>query len=356
MANEIGVELEEPNAPEADRTKGAFKKFFDDPKNIATALIFGASLAMPRQQGQDGLSTMVQRAAGAAAFRGTLQSGVQNAQLKREQTAFERAQVDQENQQRERQISVAEQGVGLQNTQLAMDQNQFERDLMSRDRNAQLDRDLQASLARLPKVSTDEDYVAIAMQSVPYLLETMEFEEGLTPVQKMEIAQRQALKGVMVFRNMLTSGAKVVTGPDGQSYVDDGTGPPPAITPAGAPQAAAPTATPTAAPPREAAGARAARLKEEQAQSPFAPTFGQNVQRRRAEQEATRGQDIMQQSIVAMKPHALRFQRTMEIGGRPNADIVKQLARFEDDQLQQMGLRPQVIVGLRQLAQQLPAE
>jgi len=360
MAQEpdIGVELEEENTASPDRTKGAFKKFFDDPKNIATALIFGASLAMPREQGQDGLQTMVQRAAGAAAFRGTLQSGVQNAQLKREQTAFERTQAERENQQRERQIGVAEEGVGLQRTQLrtqatndAMDYNIAERQLMSHDENARLDRDLQSALARLPKVSTDEDYVAIAMQSVPYLLETMEFEEGLTPVQKMEIAQRQALKGVMIFRNSLAN-AKVVIGSDGQSYVDDGTGPPPPIVPAGAP---APT-PPTAPAPQEAPAARAARISQEQRRSSFSPTGSERRELNQAKYAVSQQENMRREQVEFLIPMARRFQRLVEIGGRPQAIDVRRLSELTDQELQQIGLRPQAITGLRSLAQQLPAK
>ena len=89
---DIGLALEDQNQAPPDRSQNPFAKFFQDPKNIATALVFGAALAQPRRPDSDGLQTLLQRAVGAGVFRGALESGTYQTQLKREDTAFQRAQ------------------------------------------------------------------------------------------------------------------------------------------------------------------------------------------------------------------------------------------------------------------------
>ncbi len=353
MANEVGLELEEPAQPAPDRTKGAFAKFFDDPKNIATALIFGASLAMPRQEGHNGLSTLLQRATGAAAFRGALESGIQGKQLQREQTAFERAQAEREAQQRDRQIVVAEQGVGLQQTELAMQQSQFERGLMADEENARLNRDLERQLAGIKNAPSEADLIDIAMKAVPSLLETMQFEEGMTPEQRMVAAQHQALKGVLLFRSMLDSGAKIVTGPGGELFVDDGKGNQIAGTQVVTAQNAAPGNAPTQNAP--SATSRVQEMDRRSQNSVFAPTIGERAER------ASAGAQAMREQVTASSQHAarnnairaaaLRTKRQMELGGTGfRRDDIAVLKDATDEELQKFGLTPQMIIGIRRLA------
>lgn len=362
MANEIGMELENQNPPAEDRSQGGFSKFFHDPKNIATALIFGASLLQPRQPGNNAVQTFAQRAVGAAAFRGALESGVQQQKLKREQTAFERAQIAKENAQRERQISVSEEGVDVQREQLQQQDEQFDERMGFESEQARLNRELELQLANIKNAPTEADLIGIAMQTVPYLLETMQFDEGLSTGQKIQIAQNEAIKGVLQTRAILQSGGKVVVGPDGRTYVDDGKGGnmTPWITPTqGAPQpnATTPAAAPApAAPPQESAETRATRIASEQERSTFAPTFGERRQRRAAENEVINERFARRQAMAMLRGRALGFQRLLELNQRPTAQHVRELAFFTDQELAEMGLRPQVIIGLRQMQQQLPAQ
>lgn len=361
MPNEIGQEIEEePNAqPSSDRRQGAFAKFFSDPKNIATALVFGASLAQPRDQSRDGLATLMQRATGAAAFRGALESGVQGQKLKREQTAFERAQAEREASQRDEQLDISRAGVETQRAQLGVDQSQFEQRMKFDESQAALNRTLEETLARSPRPVTQADYVEMSGRIAATLLETMEFDDSLTTQQKWQMAQDAALQAVIQARNVLASDVKVVTDPNtGKQYIDDGTGnnafPTPTPTPAPAPAAAAPTQAPAA--PRESPTSQVARIKEEQRKSTFAPTGSQKRELNRAQYGVMMEQEERRQTVEALTPMAKRFQRALEIGARPQVVEVRRLNELTDQELQQMGLRPQAIIGLRRLAEQLPPE
>jgi len=377
MPYEVGQELEEfdaQSAPKPAERENAFTKFFKNPSNIATALVFGAALAQPRTEGRDGLATFMQRATGAAAFRGALQGGQEKQKLAREQTAFERAQVEKENAQRERQISVQEQGVGLQREGLGiqregvevqregmqLDQGQFEAELQNRQEDQQLDRAMQLQLARIQAAPTQKDLVQVAMTAVPYLLDTMEFDEGLTSQQKIQIATDEALKGVMTMRAVLDGGGQMVRNAEGLwgFQTPDGVPVPSPITPTtkvpefdgtgkeeGPPERAAETPT-----------ERAARIKSEQEASPFGSTFSQRRELRSAENTVVQERAARRQAMATLKNRALGLQRLLQIGGRPTPQHVKEIAFFTDMELQEMGLNPQAITGLRRLAEQLPTE
>lgn len=354
MANEIGQELEAPAQPSPDRRQGAFSKFFQDPKNIATALVFGAALAQPRQQGSDGLATLMQRATGAAAFRGALQSGVEGQKLKREQTAFERARAETEMNQRNRQLDISQSGVDLQNTQLMLDQSQFERRMQLDEKLAGENNELQRQLNAGKNAVTDADWVKIATDSIPYLLETMPFEEGMTPMQKMQMAQTQAWAGVMMMRSMLAEGAMPVMR-DGRMWIDDGKGnAAPAFPDATPKPAAAPPAVPPVpvVPPQT----RLSEIDKRQQASPFAPSSTERVERNRAAYDVMQEQEARRITVESLTPMARRFQRSLEIGGKPQAKEVKLLNALTDEELKQMGLREQAIIGLRRYAEQLPAQ
>jgi hypothetical protein len=238
--NEIGYELEggqDPNSPNAqappsqDRAEGGFTKFFKDPKNIATALIFGAALTQPRpSNGADGLSTFMQRAAGAAAFRGALESGGYRRQLDRQQTAFQQAQADRRTAVEERQAGVQERGAAAEEGRLAaveeqigQNQSQFEGRMAFDEREAQKDRALRLQLEKIQQAPNEKDWMAMVPSLANTFMGSMEFEEGLTPQEKIQMATNEAMKTVMMSRALMLSGGQMVV-QNGHLFIDDGKG------------------------------------------------------------------------------------------------------------------------------------
>lgn len=108
MADEIGDAL----IGDSEDNAGKFKEFIKKPENIATALVFAAALAQPRQQGRNGFQTLLQRGVGAAAFRGQLERGAQDRAEARQERGFQQSQAQQRTEQQGRQVSAIERQAG----------------------------------------------------------------------------------------------------------------------------------------------------------------------------------------------------------------------------------------------------
>jgi hypothetical protein len=74
------------------------------PENLTTALILGAALAQPRDPGRNAFQTVLQRGAGALAFRGGMENQIQDQRLKEgaaAEQAYARQETQRSNKQRE---------------------------------------------------------------------------------------------------------------------------------------------------------------------------------------------------------------------------------------------------------------
>lgn len=119
--------------------------FFKDPRNLATGLVFLAALAQPRRDGQSPLAAAGERAVGALAFRGGLDSGIRRQRNEEEDRQQRKLKGDKERELAERQVVIGEQGLGLQRDQLS----QAER--LAREQNANA-----IALRQTPQAQTPE--------------------------------------------------------------------------------------------------------------------------------------------------------------------------------------------------------
>lgn len=365
---DIGMELT-GQGPSEDRSRGAFSQFLHDPKNIATMLLFGASLTQPNRPGLNGMQSAVQSAVGAAAFRGALEAGMEKRKLEREETAFERAAKNRELELQGRQVSAQERNAAtaaqeVTNRRMA----DFEQRQATHEENA-ANRALELQLQQMRDAPTEKDLIGIAMQSVPYLLDTMEFEPGMSPQQKMALAQNEAIKGTLMFQSLLRSGAQIVRGQDGRMYVDDGRGNDvtPRVGPNGAAAPTTSTAPPTAAPPPsgpgaqaradranvEAAQARVAQMDQQQRQSPFVRSIEDRGARMSAGSDALIAMARESSHQAAVFNTAQRVKRAMHLGAQFRRDDIALLAQADDAALAKAGMSEQEIFGVRRLAEQL---
>jgi hypothetical protein len=116
--------------PTQPQQENSLVEFFKRPENLATGLVFLAALAQPRNRGQSSLGAVGQAALGATAFRGGLQQGIRRETLQDEDRARAKLQQDKENEFKQTQIGIAQQGLGLEREKMS----QAER--LAREQNA----------------------------------------------------------------------------------------------------------------------------------------------------------------------------------------------------------------------------
>lgn len=105
------------------------QNFFKDPKNLATGLVFLAALAQGRRPGQSTAGQVGERALGALAFRGGIDSSQRKQKIQDDQLAEQKLQQSKDNEFKNRQVAIGEQGLDLQRSgqsqaaRLAADEN-----------------------------------------------------------------------------------------------------------------------------------------------------------------------------------------------------------------------------------------
>jgi hypothetical protein len=293
------------------------------------------------------LSTLLQRAAGAATFRGALEAGSQKIQLEREQTAFQRAQAEKTQALAERRVGAEERQAGAEeqrNANMLTDsalRSSTEFGIESMREN--LERQLRS---QKPEMS-EGDYIKVAMDMVPHLLSTMEFEPNMTAEQKMQAATDQALKSMMLMRNMLKSDSRVVRDPTtGQMFIDDGKGNRQALPGGPKPK---PQPEPIAAPkPQPKPSGPSAFVGPQDQEHSFAPTLSEKVRGLFVGGGARPTSEERDFPTASLFPQYMRmFREARSAGGGYDREAVGMLGRLGDAQLQTMGMAPDEIQTLR---------
>lgn len=143
MAEEIGKIIEGQAAPPAAAANPQVdQKMMQDPRfqqilqtmmrpeNMMTAIVLGAALLQPRDEGKSSLQTFAQRGLGALAFRGALgDQQEKRAMAQREENLKAKAQMDED---AYRQGMLREQAAGrIQSAQNVRDQGAWQRDIMT---------------------------------------------------------------------------------------------------------------------------------------------------------------------------------------------------------------------------------
>lgn len=88
--------MQQPGMPQATppqvpvQQPGAVQQFFTNPENLAAGLVFLASLAQPKQQGQSNFGAFAQRAVGGVALKGALQNQIKASRTADEELARKR--------------------------------------------------------------------------------------------------------------------------------------------------------------------------------------------------------------------------------------------------------------------------
>jgi hypothetical protein len=144
-------------ADETQTGPGMMQGFFKDPRNLATALVFLAAAAQPKQDGQSGVAHGLQSAVGALGFRGGLDRGLRQQRIQDEGIQQQRLRDSQAQENEKARTLIAQQGLGLQGAQL----NQNER-------LAQENRAHQERLAQTARPNTPEEAQLIRAQAGYY--------------------------------------------------------------------------------------------------------------------------------------------------------------------------------------------
>ncbi len=150
---------------EQQQGPGMFKQFISDPRNLSTALVFLASALQQRQPGQSPLSGVANAGVTALGFRGGLEQGIRKNQLTDDEIQARNLERSQEQENRQVQLNLQQQGVDLQgkqlsqNERLAQQQMQTQRDLATAVRpetpeEANLKNAMAGYYGRMPKDGT----------------------------------------------------------------------------------------------------------------------------------------------------------------------------------------------------------
>lgn len=347
MPEGIGYELEQIPAEREDRADNPIRRFFSDPANIASAIVFGASLTQPRDPDRNALATLAQRAAGAAAFRGALQQGMQQRKIERQQTAFERAQAEREAALRERQVALTrrQQDLSIEDREDRQEfeaaQNALQRQLQERLAQSQLAAQQTNDIFAGLDTMTRAIYESMVLSNSPVTLRdgsTIPFRE-LGPDEQFQYSGNQAMTLLLTADAVRKSGGQVVVGQDGRRYIDvpDETM---RILGLGAGTPAPPAPEPEPEPAQEPA--------QEPQESPFATSdwqriggFFSNINQRMV--EGQQHYERSAQSPQIREVIAPQLKQTLETGNKPRRGEIEALGNLEPAVLRELGFSQQQV-------------